>query len=183
MDYTLLKRIIELVEVYQEGHTSEKVEDFTIWLNNTLFSNDSSGDHSTHDELVLAFKLMFLNKELKKQTKNILSKSSISSIDEYSFLLHLDYQDSFRKMEIVEMHNLEAPTGIEIIKRLLKNTFIEEFPDKEDKRAKRIRLTNKGSAELKKIKPKIESVFSQFSEPLSLNEKIQLSGILDKLIE
>jgi hypothetical protein len=37
MDYTLFKKIIELVEVYQEGHSSEKVEDFTIWLNNTLF--------------------------------------------------------------------------------------------------------------------------------------------------
>ena len=85
-----LKKIIELLEVYPEGHSSENVEDFTIWLNNTLFSSNSGGDHSTHDELVLAFKLMFLNKELKKQTKNILSKSSISSIDEYSFLLHLD---------------------------------------------------------------------------------------------
>ena len=183
MDYTLLKKIIELIEVYQERHSSEKVEDFTIWLNNTLFSANSEGDHSTHDELVIAFKLMFLNKELKKQTKNILSKSSISSIDEYSFLLHLDYQESFRKMEIVEIHNLEAPTGIEIIKRLLKNRFIEEFPDKEDKRAKRIKLTNKGKTELKKIKPKIDTIFSQFSEPLTLNEKIQLSGILDKLIE
>ncbi len=183
MDYTLFKKIIELVEVYQEGHSSEKVEDFTIWLNNTLFSANSEDDHSTHAELVLAFKLMYLNKELKKQTKSILSKSRISSIDEYSFLLHLDYQESFRKMEIVEMHNLEAPTGIEIIKRLLKNEFTEEFPDKEDKRAKRIKITKKGLAELNTLKPKIDEIFTKFSEPLSLNEKIQFSGILDKLIE
>jgi DNA-binding MarR family transcriptional regulator len=182
MDYILLKRIIALIEKYQEGHSSEKVEDFTIWLNNTLFSANEDNDHSPHDELVLAFKLMYLNKELKKQTKNILSKSSIASVDEYSFLLHLDHQESFRKMELVELHNLEAPTGIEIIKRLLKNRFIEEFPDKDDKRAKRIKLTNKGKTELKKIKPKIDAIFSRFSEPLSLNEKIQLSGILDKLI-
>jgi DNA-binding MarR family transcriptional regulator len=126
---------------------------------------------------------MFLNKELKKQTKSILSKSNISSIDEYSFLLHLDYQESFRKMEMVEIHNLEAPTGIEIIKRLLKNKFIEEFPDKDDKRAKRIKLTNKGITELKTIKPKIDTIFSKFSEPLTLNERIQFSGILDKLIK
>ncbi|MFC3881288.1 MarR family winged helix-turn-helix transcriptional regulator [Algoriphagus namhaensis] len=183
MDYTLLKKIIELVEIYQEGHSSQKVEDFTIWLNNTLFSANSGDEHSTHDELVLAFKLMFLNKELKKQTKSILLKSAISSIDEYSFLLHLDYQESFRKMEIVEMHNLEAPTGIEIIKRLLKNKLIEEFPDNEDKRAKRIKITNKGKAELKTIKPKIDLIFSKFSEPLKLNERIQFSGILDKLIK
>ncbi len=182
MDYSLLKKIIELVEVYQQEYSSEKVEDFTIWLNNTLFSAKSQDEDSTHDKLVLAYKLMFLNKELKKQTKGILSNSTISSIDEYSFLLHLEIQESFRKMEIVEMHNLEAPTGIEIIKRLLKNNFIEEFPDLEDKRAKRIKITNKGTNELKTIKPKIDTIFKKFSEPLSLNERIQFSGIMDKLI-
>jgi DNA-binding MarR family transcriptional regulator len=113
----------------------------------------------------------------------VLSTSRISSIDEYSFLLHLDYQESFRKMELVDIHNLEAPTGIEIIKRLLKNQFIEEFADKDDKRAKRIKLTTKGRTELKRLKPEMDLIFSTFSEPLGLNEKIQLSGILDKLIK
>ncbi|HKK87351.1 MAG TPA: winged helix DNA-binding protein [Saprospiraceae bacterium] len=183
MDFALIKKLIEYTEEYQKKHSSDKIEDFTIWLNNELFTSRNKGTHSTHDELLIAFKLMYLNKALKKQTKIVLSESNVSSIDEYSFLLHLDYQESFRKMEIVELHNLEAPTGIEIIKRLIKNKFVEEFPDKEDKRAKRIKLTKKGKTELMKIKPKINTIFSHFSEPLTLNEKIQLSGILDKLIE
>lgn len=183
MDYTLIKNLIGYTEEYQKKHSSDKIEDFTIWLNNELFTGRNRATHSAHDELLIAFKLMYLNKALKKQTKIVLSESNVSSIDEYSFLLHLDFQESFRKMEIVELHNLEAPTGIEIIKRLLKNRFIEEFPDKEDKRAKRIKITNKGKTELKKIKPKIDTIFNQFSEPLTLNERIQLSGILDKLIE
>lgn len=182
MGYTLLKNIIELIESYQRDHSSENLEDFTIWLNNQLFSADDSDGHTSHDQLVLAFKLMFLNKELKKQTKGVLSISNISSIDEYSFLLHLNLQESFRKMEIIEMHNLEAPTGIEIIKRLLKNKLIIEFPDNEDKRAKRIKLTTKGISELAIIKPQIETIFTKFAEPLSLQERIQFSGILDKLI-
>jgi len=183
MDYRLLKELIRYVEEYQAKHTSIKIEDFTVWLNNNIFSATDETGHSGHEELLLAFKLMHLNKDLKKQTKSVLSASNVSSIDEYSFLLHLDYQESFRKMEIIAIHNLEAPTGIEIIKRLLKNHFIEEFPDKEDKRAKRIKLTNTGKMELKKIKPKIDTIFSEFSGPLNLNEKIQLSGILDKLIK
>lgn len=183
MEYRLLKEIIALLEAYQKEQTSQKVEDFTIWLNNTLFSANSNDPHASHDQLVLAFKVMFLNKELKKQTKTMLSKSSISSIDEYSFLLHLDYQESFRKMEIIELHNLEAPTGIEIIKRLLKHGLIEEFPDQEDKRARRIKLTKKGNMELKKMKPSMDAIFNKFAAPLSLNESIQLSGILDKLMK
>ena len=182
MDYTLLKEIIGLVEKYQEGYSSKKIEDFTIWLNNNLFSAKDRNGHSTHDELLIAFKLIYLNKELKKQTKSVLSESNVSSLDEYSFLLHLDYQESFRKMEIVELHNLEAPTGIEIIKRLLKNRLIEEFADQEDRRAKRIMITKKGINELRIIKPKIDRIFTKFTEPLNLNEKIQISGILNKLI-
>jgi DNA-binding MarR family transcriptional regulator len=182
MDYSLLKELIKHVEDFQEGNASNRIEDFMIWLNNKLFSAEHKEEHTAHDELLIAFKLMYLNKELKKQTKNVLSPSKLSSIDEYSFLLHLNYQESFRKMEIIELHNLEAPTGIEIIKRLLRNKLIEEFPDKEDKRAKRIKITKKGVAELSVIKPQIDTIFTEFTEPLNLNEKIQISGILDKLI-
>ena len=181
MEYTLLKELIKYTEEYQEGNSSVKIEDFTIWLNNKLFASKNNGSYTTHDELLIAFKLMHLNKALKKQTKSVLSESNVSSIDEYSFLLHLDYQESFRKMELVEIHNLEAPTGIEIIKRLIKNKFVEEFPDEEDRRAKRIKITKSGIKELSLIKPKIDLIFTKFSEPLNLNEKVKISGILDKL--
>ena len=101
----------------------------------------------------------------------------------HSFLLHLDYQDSFRKMEIIELHNLEAPTGIEIIKRLLKNGLIAEFPDGEDKRAKRVKITKAGIEEVKKLKPELDALFTEVTDGISLNEKIQLSGLLDKLMK
>jgi len=182
MDYTLIKELIEYAEEYQKKHSSKKIEDFIIWLNNKLFTNKGKS-HTTHDELLIAFKLMYLNKSLKKETKSVLSESNVSSIDEYSFLLHLDYQESFRKMEIVELHNLEAPTGIDIIKRLIKNKLVEEFPDEKDRRAKRIKITKNGISELKSIKPKIDFIFTKFTGPLNLNEKVQISGILDKLIE
>jgi DNA-binding MarR family transcriptional regulator len=182
MDYVLLKELIGLLEKYQEQHASQKIEDFMIWLNNRLFEPTTSEGHSTHNELLITFKWRYLNKELKKRTKSILSQSRVSSIDEYSFLLHLDYQESFRKMEIVNMHNLEAPTGIEIIKRLLKNGLIEEFPDQQDRRAKRIKLSQTGLNELTTLKPAIDSIFREFTSNLDLNEKIQLSGILDKLL-
>ena len=181
MDYTLLKEIIKYIEEFQHVSSANRIEDFVIWLNNNLFSGKHGDKHSAHDELLIAFKLMYLNKELKKQTKRVLSESNVSSIDEYSFLLHLDFQESFRKMEIIELHNLEAPTGIEVIKRLLKNKLIEEFADKEDRRAKRIKITKKGKKEIEVMKPQIDMIFAKFTEPLTLDEKIQISGFFDKL--
>lgn len=182
MDYSLLKQLINVVEEFKGKNSSNKIEDFTIWLNNKLFASKPSDALSNHDELIIAFKILHLNKDLKKQTKGALLESAISTIDEYNLLLHLNYQSSFRKMEIVELLGLEAPTGIEIIKRLLKNNFIAEFADDEDKRAKRIKITDLGKAEIESIKPKIDVIFKSFSSPLSINESIQLNGILNKLM-
>lgn len=182
MDYALLKRIIELVEEYQADQGSQRVEDFTVWLNTRLFSAAESKEHAADNDLLIAFKLMYVTKELKRKSKGIFADAKISSIDEYSFLLHLNHGQSFRKMELIEMHNLEAPTGIEIIKRLLKNQLIDEFPDESDRRAKRIVITPAGVDELNRLEPQMARVFSDISSPLSLNERVQLSGILTKLI-
>lgn len=183
MDYSLLKEMLRFLEEYQQENDSNKIEDFIIWLNRRLFSADHQGEHAVHGELLIAFKLMYLNKELKKQTKEVLSTTKVFSIDEYSFLLHLDARESFRKMEIIELHNLNPPTGIEIIKRLLRNKYIEEFADQDDKRAKRIKITRKGIKELSVIKPQIDAIFQEFAASLTLDEKIQINGILNKLIK
>ena len=78
-------------------------------------------------------------------------------------------------MEIIDLHNLEAPSGIEIIKRLLRNKLIEEFADEEDRRAKRIQITKKGAEELESIEPQITKIFTKFTENLELDEKYKSS--------
>lgn len=182
MDYTLLKQILEHVEAYEAGHASRKIEDFTVWLNTQLFKSDAAQAHGAQTDLLIAFQLMYVAKELKRRSKGVFAESNLSSVDEYSFLLHLNHGQSFRKMELVDLHNLEAPTGIEIIKRLLKNGLIEEFPDEDDRRAKRVAITPSGIEELNRLTPQMDRVFTELSSSLSLQERVQLSGILNNLI-
>ena len=187
MDYTLLRYLLDFVEAFQKEHASNNIEEFIIWLNNRLFSSthqeeSAMKDHAPFDELMIAYKLMYLSKDLKKQTKAVLLRSHVSSLDEYSFLVHLTFQESFRKMELIKMHNLEAPTGIDIINRLQKRDLIEEFPDEEDRRSKRIRLTPQGIKEAEVLRPQIDAIFLKFVKPLSKIEKIQISEIFNKLL-
>lgn len=183
MKAKLVHLLIDQIDEYSSSNKSENIEDFAVWLSGKYFKSEGDGGHKEHLDLMLAFQISMLNKEIKKRTKSVISGSSFSSLDGYSFLLHLEQGDSFRKMELIEMHNLEAPTGIEVIKRLLSKGLIEEFEDEDDKRAKRVRMTNKGQKELKAIKPQIQSVFSQFSTPLSLNEKLGIVNTMNKLIQ
>ena len=182
MDYSIIKSIIALLEEYQQESQSGNLNNFIIWTNNKLFNENGQGKLSSHDEMMIPYKIMHLNQELKKQTKSTLLNSSLSSIEEYSFLLHLKHKQRFRKMEIIGLHNLETSSGIEIIKRLLRKQLITEHQDKKDKRAKQIQITSKGIEELKTLEPKISSIFIQSTQNLKLDEKIMLSEIVDKMI-
>lgn len=158
------------------------MEDFVVWLSGKYFEANESDVHREQLDLMLAFQISLLNKSIKKQTKEVISESSLSSLDGYSFLLHLDQAESFRKMELIEMHNLEAPTGIEIIKRLLSKGLIQEFNDSEDKRAKRVQLTDAGKTELERLKPLVNAQFKNFAQALPLADKLNLVAHLNKLV-
>ncbi len=183
MKTELIHKLIDELGEFSKTSKSENMEEFVVWLSGKYFKSDKTNGHQEHLDLMVAFQISMLNKEIKKQTKSVISNSSFSSLDGYSFLLHLEHTKSYRKMELIEMHNLEAPTGIEVIRRLLSKGLIEEFDDKKDKRAKRVRLTKNGLKELIKLKPKIDEEFANFSKPLTLEEKLGLVSTMNKLIQ
>lgn len=182
MKNQLLHKLIDLLEDFSQKHDSGTMEDFVVWLIGEYFQSNEANSHQDQLDLMLAFQIAMLNKTIKRQTKDIISDSPLSSLDGYSFLLHLEQAGSLRKMELVEMHNLEAPTGIEIIKRLLTKGLIEEFNDSEDRRAKRVKMTKDGHKELDRLKPLIEERFANFAGALTLNEKLSLVATTNKLI-
>ena len=182
MKIELLHNLIDLAEEFNKSNASGAMEDFVVWLSGKYFEPEDSGGHQEQLDLMLAFQISMLNKSIKKQTKDVIAESPLSSLDDYSFLLHLEQAESFRKMELIEMHNLEAPTGIEIIKRLLSKGLIEEFNDVEDKRAKRVKMTKAGKEELGRLKPLVEVKFKNFARVLSLNDKLSLVATMNKLI-
>ena len=182
MNTELLHLLIDNLDEFEKSNSSNKIEDFVVWLSGKYFQIREETGHQEQLDLMLVFQISALSKMIKKQNKEGISNSELSSLDGYSFLVHLEHTDSFRKMELIEMHNLEAPTGIEIIKRLLVKGLIEEFDDKADKRAKRVRMTITGRQELNRLKPIIDKKSKEFSKALSLKDKLNMAAIMKKLI-
>jgi len=182
----ILKEIVHWLEEYQnEKHTDDYgLDSFIIWLNSRLFS-EVQAEKSQHSpeslDMELSFLLVMQSRYYKTYAKRVLGESELTSPDGFSFLYHLKHTDSFRKMELIKMHNLEPPSGIEVLKRLLNKGFIEEFDDKDDKRAKRIKITEKGKNELQRIMPKMKEVFHLMTAELSLNEKLHAVGFLKQM--
>jgi len=182
----ILKEILHWLEEYQnENHTDNySLESFIIWLNSRLFS-DGKAEKSQHSpdpiDLELSFSLVMQNRYYRAYSKKVFGESELSSPDGFSFLYHLSFTNSFRKMELIKMHHLEPPSGIEVLKRLLNKGLIEEFDDADDKRAKRIRITEKGKKELHNVMPKMSEVFHLMTGELSLNEKLHLLAFLKRM--
>lgn len=182
----LLSDIIHWLEIFnKENPESEmSLEAFILWLNSKLFTEHHDAK-SVHNDDILDMELSFLlalqNRHYKIYAKKALGDSELSSPEGFSFLYHLSLVDSYRKMELIKMHHMEPPSGIEVLKRLLKKGLIEEFNDPDDKRAKRICITEKGRKEIKSIMPKMQSVFKSMTAGMSLNEKIHVVSFLRQM--
>ncbi|KPL11677.1 MAG: hypothetical protein AMS26_19700 [Bacteroides sp. SM23_62] len=182
----IFKEIIQWLEEYQNENNADEgsLESFIIWLNSRLFS-ESHAEKSQHSpemlDMELSFMLVMQSRYYKTYAKRVLGESELTSPDGFSFLYHLSLVESYRKMELIKKHHLEPPSGIEILKRLIKKGLIVEFDDADDKRAKRINITEKGKNELQHIMPKMSEVFRLMTAEMSLNEKLHLLAFLKQM--
>ena len=182
----IIKEIVIWLEEYQnESHKDElSLESFILWLNTRLFSDNNAENFQHSPEILdmeLSFILVMQSRFYKTYAKGVLGESELTSPDGFSFLYHLSLVDSYRKMELIKMHHLEPPSGIEVLKRLTNKRLIEEFEDADDKRARRIKITEKGKKELQNILPKMSKVFRLMTAELSLNEKLHVLAFLKQM--
>ena len=184
-----LDTITEIIGYLQKfsndnGREPADIKEFIIWLNGHIFDqNHTSGSEPDENKLniELTFLLIMQSKHYKMYCKKALLNSEINTPDDYSFLYHLSLMESFRKMELINIHLLEAPSGIEVLKRLLNKGLIEEFDDPDDKRAKRVRITSKGRKEVERLTPVMQEVYSKMTAEMSLKEKLHIISFLKKL--
>lgn len=182
----ITKELLDYLNAYSKEKSREPkdLREFIVWLSSLFFDTHHSAKMNKNEsdlDMELTFLLIMQNRHYKTYSKKVLQNSEMKTPDDFSFLYHLSLIDSFRKMELINIHLLEAPSGIEVLKRLLKKKLIEEFDDPDDKRAKRIRLTKKGSSELKKIVPQMQEVYKHMTAGMNMKEKVHVISFLNKI--
>ncbi len=154
MNYQMLVNIIQQIEKYESqlGPLNNEFV-FAEWLlqqkNQTQsieFVKEENMEEST--ESVISKYIIFLNRYAKMHMKKMLTDSAINNFDDFSFLIYLFPNHSFTKMELIEKNVMEKTSGMEVINRLLKNELLQQSTDMNDKRSKRLTLTEKGTTAL-----------------------------------
>lgn len=182
------KEVIKLIEKFDEFSTatgSTDLLDFSVWLNRSAGSKEEPGKPESEVQTGrdIAYLINRLARFSKFQTRKVLADFNMTSIDEFYFLLSIGRLGSPSKNEVYKDTITELTTGAQIMRRIISNGFVSEIPDVQDKRVKRVRLTEKGE----KIKNKIFLEFSQSvvlkTGNLSREEKENFLNILKKLDE
>lgn len=183
--YKLLAELLPLLEEFEA--TNQKVE-MKAFLQFAAQKNaPAAGKTAAPDKDIqllsnqLGFFLNYLFRFFKGYTKTALRNSSVSTADDFIFLATLSRQPSMRKTDLIKNNMMETPSGIEVIKRLLKYKLVSELADPEDKRSVRLKLTEKGNKELLAIFKEMNKVGNVLVGKLNAAEIKQLHGLLEKL--
>ncbi|MGB5847606.1 MAG: MarR family transcriptional regulator [Ignavibacteriaceae bacterium] len=96
-------------------------------------------------------------------------------------ILNGKYPEGYPRGDIINRMVEPAPDVTRLIDRLIKQGLVVRFTSDEDRRLSLTKITKKGRNVLKKIKPKIESLFKIVSDKLNKTERKQLSVLLEKI--
>jgi MarR family transcriptional regulator, lower aerobic nicotinate degradation pathway regulator len=192
MKYQFIKQLIELAEQFEAEHPedqSQNLMSFAAWLNGRITSKKPGDTRIAGQaiapyetvETVLGRLISFLYRYVRNYCKKSLENSPLITADDFTYLAVLFSRGSMTKMEVIEAHLQEKTTGIEIIKRLIKNGLVAQYNDEADKRSKRLVVTPKGQQVLLGILPGMAQVASLVAGNLTDEEKMQLLYLLNKL--
>ena len=191
MDFDLLTNIIEAYKTYQlSAGTNKKssVSDFAAWVNEQTYQKEKAENTPLTEnignyalEVEISTLVICLNRYSRLLIKKGLIKFPQLVSEDFTYLYTLMDVESMTKIQLIEKNVHEKPTGLEVIKRLLKHGLVDERNDEIDKRSKRVFLTDKGKALFFATIEQMNKVALIVSGNLTHNEKTQLHTLLKKL--
>lgn len=185
MNATLLRQLIDHLEVFEKETGQHDLAAFITWMQGKDLPVPTAApareDHFSIDGQIAAT-LSVLQQHARHYVKTALKDSPLVGVNDFGFLAILFYrEDSLRKTELINQGYNELSPGMEVVRRLLRHGLIEDFDDPDDRRARRVRLTEQGRTVFLGIIEEMEKASRIVTGNLDDREKIQLLNLLQKL--
>lgn len=188
LNYNLLKELIPYLERYQKEGNNGNVEEFLLWSQNSSMDSISNiPDESVQVPLQgdvdakITQLITLLYKYVRFYFKKGLKDTLLNTTEDFGFLATLAMQGDLKKNELIQKNTCEFTSGMEVIRRLERNELICSFMDLEDKRAKRVKITEKGFNVFYAALPVLNQIGTIAVGNLSEIEQDKLMFLLQKL--
>ena len=190
MELNLIIDILTELDNYQKTNPNANVglDDFRLYLNQKAYEKENPRNLTEKFELdvndlenEIAKQVIMLGRYSKQLIRKSLENHPDLVNEDFTYLFRMMDYDSLTKMQLIEKNAHEKQTGIEIIKRLVKNGLLAESPDEHDKRSTRIAVTTKGKKVFLESMQDITVVSKIMCGQLNTKEKEALLSSLKKL--
>ncbi|TXF79132.1 MarR family winged helix-turn-helix transcriptional regulator [Chryseobacterium sp.] len=190
MELPLIIEILTALDHFRKNHPNSQssLEDFRLYLNQTAYEKENPRNLTEKFDLdvfdlenEIAKQVIMLGRYSKQLIRKSLEKHPDLVNEDFTYLFRMMDYESLTKMQLIEKNAHEKQTGIEIIKRLVKNGLLAESPDKKDKRSTRLAVTDKGKKVFLESMQDITVVSKIMCGQLTTKEKENLLASLKKL--
>jgi MarR family transcriptional regulator, lower aerobic nicotinate degradation pathway regulator len=193
--YKHISELIAYFETFENECKSSDLQEFACWLAQKTSESSQVTSYKLEENVgksnfVLSAHQMEghigammgrMTRFAKFYAKKAFEELPVQTIEEFGCLAGIKELGNPSKSELVAMMLTEMTTGVEMIRRLVNGGLVKETPDPNDKRAKRLELTEEGEKILMQSFMAMEKVGRAGFSFLTLTEKMQLFTILSKL--
>lgn len=186
--YSLIKQLIDLTGEFVKDRVNIHInlKTFSNWLSKKMDETVSNEEyeitgHSIEAEIAAYIGRMsrYSNSYIKSAMVNLPFATDM----DFAFTAILHRSGPIGKTDLIKKMAYEKSSGMEVIKRLLKNELIEQFPNPNDKRSKLLRLTKNGEENVIAAYAEASKAAKTVSGSLTTDEQVTLLKILKKLDE
>jgi len=193
MNYTLLKEVVDMVQLFEvenekNTHYTNDIVGFKTWMAEQLQQDKTATtvswegiENGRSAESVINTLIVHMNRYAKSYSKSAIHNSDFSTQEDFIYLINLKAFGAMTKMDLIKKNVHEKPVGIQIINRLLAQGWIVQSDSPTDKRSKIIAITPQGLDVLEKQMPKIRQATQIVAGDLTTTEKNELIRLLNKL--
>lgn len=187
MNLSHLRTIIDQLEAYEKLQGKDDMPSFVLWLFEQYFGEHippEQADIEFHGSIndQLAYSIGTLFKHAKHYIKTALKNTALKNDADFAYLASLHNYPDLKKSELIELNLQEFSSGMEVIRRLIKQGFMEDYDDPNDGRSKRVKITKAGKKEFQTALENMQNVSKIIGGPLSNQEKAKLLGPLNILL-
>ena len=147
-------RLVNEYSAFAKSNEQNGIEDFCRYIlfkkNNNLTTKESLGGVSPPSSMALLLKIIGRLHQLNMHFSTMaLENCQIKKMEEFSIMISVANMKSPKKSEVIFTNLFEMSSGIDIINRLLKKNLLKENVDTQDKRSKRLQVTQTGEIAIK----------------------------------
>ena len=181
-----IQTLINELKDYSETNPklqSSWLPDFGRWLQHGASATQDSSHTGIGDEdSLIGMFLVLLNNLTRNRLNQLVHNTPFGNIMDYHFLVFLDSHGRQRKTDLIAINHMEMSSGIEVIRRLIKNDWIKEEPNPEDRRSKYVTIAPAGTRLITDLKPQIDEFYRSFCSRLDPEHKSEVLKTLELLV-